>query len=256
MKTVAIIQARMGSTRLPNKVLADIDGAPMLARVVRRVRQAKSIDDVVVATSTHPQDDAVEAFCRAEGIACFRGSEDDVLDRYHGAARAAGADIVVRISADCPLHDPSVIDAVVKRFDPARHDYVSNTVDRTYPDGLDTEVFSIAALERAWREARWSSEREHVTPYIWKQPNLFRIEQVTQPRNLSDLRWTVDEPRDLALVRELYRRLGSDGFSMDDVAALLAQDEVLRSVNTGIPANEGYEMSLQRDRVVGGGEDR
>ena len=255
MKTVAIIQARMGSTRLPNKVLADINGSPMLARVVRRVRQARTLDQVVVATSTHPQDDAVEAFCTNEGVACFRGSEDDVLDRYYGAARAVGADVVVRISADCPLHDLRVIDAVVERFDAARHDYVSNTIDRTYPDGLDTEVFSVGTLERAWRDAKWISEREHVTPYIWKQPELFRIEQVTQPVNLSALRWTVDEPRDLALVREVYRRLG-DEFSMTDVVTLLARDHGLRSVNAGIPSNEGYELSLQRDRMVEGEENR
>ena len=166
-----------------------------------------------------------------------------------------GADVVVRISADCPLHDPRVIDAVVERFDAARHDYVSNTIDRTYPDGLDTEVFSVGTLERAWRDAKWISEREHVTPYIWKQPELFRIEQVTQPVNLSALRWTVDEPRDLALVREVYRRLG-DEFSMTDVVTLLARDDGLRSVNAGIPSNEGYELSLQRDRMVEGEENR
>jgi spore coat polysaccharide biosynthesis protein SpsF (cytidylyltransferase family) len=256
MKTVAVIQARMGSTRLPNKVLADLGGKPMLAQVVDRVRHARTIDEVVVATSTAPQDDAIEAFCERGGIACFRGSEEDVLDRYYQAAKAFDADVVVRITADCPLHDPRVIDAVVERFDSGRHDYVSNTIDRSYPDGLDVEVFSIGTLARAWREAKWTSEREHVTPYIWKQPALFRIEQVVQPTNLADLRWTVDEPRDLALVREVYRRLGNRDFTMHDVAALLSDDAALRTMNAGIEANEGYETSLRRDRVVGGENDR
>lgn len=246
----------MGSTRLPNKVLADLGGKPMLAQVVARVRRARTIDEVVVATSTAPQDDAIEAFCGREGIACFRGSEQDVLDRYYQASKAFGADVVVRITADCPLHDARVIDTVVGRFDRARHDYVSNTIDRTYPDGLDVEVFSVDALARAWREAKWTSEREHVTPYIWKQPALFRIEQVVQPANLSELRWTVDEPRDLALVREIYRRLGSADFSMQDVAALLADDAALRAINAGIETNEGYEISLRRDQVVGSENDR
>ncbi len=256
MKTVAIIQARMGSTRLPNKVLADLGGKPMLAQVVARVRRARTIDEVVVATSTAPQDDAIESFCATQVISCFRGSEDDVLDRYYQTASAFKADVVVRITADCPLHDPRVIDTVVSHFDPARADYVSNTVERTYPDGLDTEVFSIAALERAWREAAWISEREHVTPYIWKHPDLFRLDQVKQSVDLSALRWTVDEPRDLALVREVYRRLEGRDFTMDDVASLVADDDVLRAVNAGIPGNEGYDISLRRDRIMGTGEGR
>ena len=167
MRTVAVIQARMGSTRLPNKVLAELGGRPMLAQVVARVRRARTIDEVVVATTTTRHVDVIEDFCAREGIACFRGSEDDVLDRYYQAARAFNADVVVRITADCPLHDPEVIDAIVGHFDPARHDYVSNTIRRSYPDGLDTEVIAMAALERAWRGATWASEREHVTPYIW-----------------------------------------------------------------------------------------
>jgi spore coat polysaccharide biosynthesis protein SpsF (cytidylyltransferase family) len=256
VKTVAVIQARMGSSRLPNKVLADLGGKPMLAQVVARVGQARTIDEVVVATSTAPQDEAIELFCASHGIRCFRGSEDDVLDRYYQTARAFGADVVVRISADCPLHDPRVIDAVVSRYDPAKADYVSNTVERTYPDGLDTEVFSLAALERAWREAQWTSEREHVTPYIWKHPDLFRIDQVKQAVDLSALRWTVDEPRDLALVREVYRRLDGRDFTMDDVVSLVADDEVLRTVNAGIATNEGYDISLRRDRIVRSGETR
>jgi spore coat polysaccharide biosynthesis protein SpsF len=254
MSVVAIIQARMGSTRLPDKVLAEISGRPMLAHVTNRVKRACTVGDVVVATSTAAQDDRIELFCRREQIACFRGKEADVLDRYYRAACAFGAAIVVRVTADCPLHDPRVIDAVVSRFDVATMDYMSNTIDRTYPDGLDTEVFSFAALERAWRDAQWTSEREHVTSYMWKHPELFRIQQIRQDRDLSALRWTVDEPQDLAFVREVYRRLPSADFGMDEVVALLADDAVLRAVNADIAMNEGYETSLKQDRIVGGGK--
>lgn len=254
-KTVAIIQARMASTRLPNKVLADLGGKPMLAQVVARVRRAATIDEVVVATSVGPQDDAVEGFCRREGIGCFRGSEDDVLDRYYQAAHAFDAAVVVRITADCPLHDPRVIDSVVSAFVPGETDYVSNSIERTFPDGLDTEVFSVAALERAWREATWSSEREHVTSYIWKHPDLFRIRQVTQSVDRSSMRWTVDEPRDLELVREVYRRLGDREFGQADVVRLLEDETLLATVNAGIVSNEGYLISLQKDRIVGPAEE-
>src|SRR5579871_1881320 len=196
VNTVAIIQARMASTRLPGKVLADIGGRPMLARVIDRVRAASTIDDVLVATSTSRADDAIEVLCREHRIAVFRGDENDVLDRYYRAAQATRADVVVRITADCPLHDPQVIDTVVSRFDPSRFDYASNAVDRTYPDGLDVEVFSFQALERAWREAQWASEREHVTAFIWKHPDRFRLHHVCQATDLSAARWTVDEPSD------------------------------------------------------------
>ncbi|HVL68439.1 MAG TPA: glycosyltransferase family protein [Vicinamibacterales bacterium] len=251
MSTVAIIQARMSSTRLPGKVLAEIAGEPMLALVSRRVRSAKTLDQVVIATSTSSADDAVEAVCRERGIAVFRGSEEDVLDRYRGAAEFADAATVVRVTADCPLIDPQVIDLVVDEFRKGGADYVSNTIQRTYPDGLDTEVMSRAALERAWSEAVLQSEREHVTPYIWKHPELFPQRQVVQAADLSALRWTVDEPRDLELVREVCRRLPADRASMQDILVLLAEEPSLRELNAGIVMNEGYLRSLMEDRVIG-----
>src|SRR5215470_15506655 len=163
---VAIIQARMGSTRLPGKVLLDIAGQPMLGRVISRVCRAKTIEQIVVATSTAAADDAVSAFCAERGIVCFRGSETDVLDRYYQAARLVQAKTIVRITADCPLLDPEVIDLTVSRFLEGGWDYISNVNPPTFPDGLDTEVFSFAALERAWREATSVTHREHVTPYL------------------------------------------------------------------------------------------
>ena len=232
----AIIQARMGSTRLPGKVLAEIAGHPMLWHVVNRVREAKTLDKVIVATSDSPSDNILVASCEQDGIPCFRGREDDVLDRYYQAARWIGADAIVRITADCPLIDPVVLDKVVTAYLDGECNYASNTIERTYPDGLDTEVFSFEALEKAWREARLMSEREHVTPYIWKNLDLFRLRQVTQQTDLSDLRWTVDEPEDLEFVRKIYEYLYQPGhvFLMDDIVKLLQRHPELPGNQPGL----------------------
>jgi len=174
---IAIIQARMGSSRFPGKTLADLAGRPMLSRVVERVSQSRAIDKVVVATSIAVGDDPIAEFCAKEGVLCFRGSEDDVLDRFYRAAKEHGADVVVRITADCPLIDAAVIDRVVERFQSGDCDYASNVLHYTYPDGLDTEVFSMAALAEAWREAKKPSEREHVTPYLrWGRRRVVNVE--------------------------------------------------------------------------------
>ena len=176
-KVLAIIQARMGSTRFPGKVMTDLAGRPLLDHVVKRAQQAHMLTLVRVATSDCPADDIIAQFCKEEEIPYFRGSEEDVLDRFYHAAEHFSADVIVRLTADCPLLDPEIIDRVVKFFQSGEYDYVSNTrIEPTYPDGLDTEVFRYSALERAWREACLRSEREHVTPYIWKQPTLFRSE--------------------------------------------------------------------------------
>lgn len=248
----AIIQARKGSTRLPGKVMMDICGHPMLWHVVNRVDRAKLLDEVIVATSDNALDDSIAAFCEQEGVPCFRGSENDVLDRYYFAAMWIHADIIVRITADCPLIDPVVLNKVVAVYLDSGCDYASNTIDRTYPDGLDTEVFSFEALERAWREARWQSEREHVTPYIRKNGKLFNLRQVTQERDLSGLRWTVDELEDLQFVRKVYEHLYQPGqvFLMEDIVKLLERHPELLEVNLGFETNEGYLRSLQEDRVV------
>src|ERR1017187_648665 len=201
MKTVAIIQARIGSTRLPGKVLADILGHPMLWRVVDRVRQAQKVDQVIVATTSATRDDALAEFCQAHQIECFRGDEQDVLDRYFQAARKSGATTIIRITADCPLIDPGVIDRVVGIYQQGGFDYVSNTIEVTYPDGLDTEVFSFASLEQAWQEATKTSEREHVTPYL-RTSGKFQVRNVENDLGLPlfEHRWTVDEPADLEFV--------------------------------------------------------
>jgi len=174
-----------------------VAGRPLLQWVVERAKRASLIDQVVVATTDRPTDDALIELCSKINVPCFRGSENDVLDRFYQAARTFGAEVVVRITADCPVLDSEVIDKVVRYFLDGDYDYVSNGFERTYPDGLDTEVFRFDALERAWREADMKSEREHVTLRIWQHPEWFKIGAVKNDQDLSSLRWTVDEPEDL-----------------------------------------------------------
>jgi spore coat polysaccharide biosynthesis protein SpsF len=240
-KVVGIIQARMGSTRLPGKVLADIHGHPMLWRVVDRTRAAKTLDDVIVATTIEPGDDAIVAFCREHEIDCFRGSENDVLDRYYRAARERDAQNIVRITSDCPLIDPEIIDKTVRAFLTERPDYASNSVVRNYPRGLDTEVMTFRALESVWREARQPYERAHVTPYLYENPARFKICSVTGDKDYSDHRWTVDTPEDLEFVRAVYGRLEGGRFSWRDVSKLIEREPELAEINRGIAQKALHE---------------
>jgi glutamate-1-semialdehyde 2,1-aminomutase/spore coat polysaccharide biosynthesis protein SpsF len=245
-RVVALIQARMGSTRLPHKVLADVAGRPMLWHVADRVRRAGRVHLVVIATSTRPTDDAIAQFCERYDIACFRGDENDVLDRFYQAARRFEAGVVVRITADCPMMDPAVIDRVLQTRADHGCDYATNTLRDTYPDGLDVEVFTFAALERAWHEAMKPSEREHVTPYL-RLSGQFRLENVenTEAPSARGQRWTVDEPADLEFVRAVYQALAHmPGFGMHDVLALLEREPALRDRQGKAIMNEGYFRSL------------
>ncbi len=232
MKTVVIIQARTGSTRLPGKVLADIGGRTMLARVVRRTRRARRLDELVVATTERSADQAIVAECRALEVTVFRGSEADVLDRYFQAARQLGAEVVVRITSDCPLIDPGVVDRVLREFSAAAPDYASNTLKRTFPRGLDTEVMTFEALERAWCEAGEPYQRAHVTPYIYEHPTRFRVLSVTTDFDAGGHRWTVDTTEDLELVRAIYARFGnSDAFAWRDALMVLDAEPELMELN-------------------------
>jgi len=246
VKTVAIIQARMSSTRLPGKSLMDICGKPMLQHVVERVRRSGCLDQVVVATSTDPSDDRISLFCAEHEIAFCRGDLDDVLNRFHAAARWCAADVLVRITADCPLIDPQVLRGVVDVFQGGEYDYVSNVSPPTFPDGLDVEVFSMNALEIAWREANHSADRLHVTPFLRENPapGRFRQGNVKNSTDLSTLRWTVDEPRDLVFVRAVFGSFDHNRFSMTDVLDLMDQRPELSDVNADIIRNEGYLKDL------------
>jgi spore coat polysaccharide biosynthesis protein SpsF len=235
MKTTGIIQARMGSSRLPGKVLADLGGETVLSRVVHRLSRCALLQQVMVATTFSPLDDAIIGECRSLGVSCFRGSEPDVLDRYYRAAEACNADVVVRITADCPLIDPELVDKTVRVFHERRADYANNTGARTYPRGLDAEVFSRLALGRAWQEARKPHEREHVTPYFYEHPELFRVASADGLEDHGQYRWTLDTGEDLELIRAIYLRFANrDDFSWAQAIAAMEQEPELRKLNSHI----------------------
>jgi spore coat polysaccharide biosynthesis protein SpsF len=241
----------MGSQRLPGKSLVDICGKPLLGRIIDRVAASRLVDALVVATTTSPEDDPLVDLSRRKGAGVFRGSADDVLDRFYKAAREYAADIVIRITADDPFKDPDVIDLVVGNLlDDAALDYASNTIEPTFPEGLDVEAFRFSALARAWEEATLPSEREHVTPFIWKQPDRFRIKNVRNVADLSRLRWTLDYPEDLEFTREIYSRLEGGGiFKMNTILRLLADEPQLARINAGFSRNAGYLKSLQSEQT-------
>jgi len=234
-RIVALVQARMGSSRLPGKVLKDLAGATALSRVLARLRRAETIHEVVVATSTAAGDDAVVAECARLGAKVFRGDEQDVLDRYYRAAQQAGADIAVRITADCPLIDPGITDKTVRAFLAERPDYASNALDRTYPRGLDTEVMTMTALDRAWKEATEPYQRAHVTPYLYQAPGRFRVLSVTGDHDYGALRWTLDTEPDLDFLRAVYGRFsGRDDFTWTDVVRMLESAPEISAINRAI----------------------
>ncbi len=239
MEVVAIVQARMGSERLPGKVLVDIAGETMLARVVRRLQRARLIDRVVIATTTAEADQEIVAECDQLEVVSIRGSEDDVLGRYHQAALAADAATIVRVSADSPFVDPEVCDLVVSRFLAANAgvDYASNKIEPSFPLGLDVEVFTREALTRTAMEAVEPFERAHVTVYMYQHPERFNLLAVRADRDLHSWRWTVDTPDDLAFARAVFDRLGGD-FSWHDAVALIEREPALAEINSHIKVKD------------------
>ena len=244
MRIGAIIQARVGSTRLPGKVLMDLGGQSVLSRVVRRVGRVRSLQQAVVATSIAPPDDAIASACARMQVPCFRGSEDDVLDRYYQAARSWPSDAVVRITSDCPLIDPEVVDQAIEMFLEKGADYASNSLQRTYPRGLDTEVFTFAALEMNWRAAREPHQREHVTPFFYEHPELFRVSSIAAPKDYSQYRLTLDTVDDLRLMREVYASFGNrDTMSWREVVELLERRPELSALNSHVVQKALHQAS-------------
>lgn len=240
-KIDAIIQARVNSTRLFAKVLKKIKGKTILSHVIERARQAKKIDDIIVATTTLSLDEKIVNEAKKARVKCFRGSEEDVLSRYYFAAKEYGSDIVVRITSDCPLIDPLIIDECIGIFISFQKlDYLSNIGtglrDRTYPRGLDVEVFSFRALEKAFKEAKKTYEREHVTPYIYLHPEIFNLKFTRNPVDHSGLRWTVDVPDDFKLIKKIYDELykGKHDFYFKDILNIFAEDPGLARINAGV----------------------
>lgn len=239
LHVVAIVQGRMTSSRLPGKILADLGGKPMLAHVVERVRQAKTVQQVVVATTADASDNPVADFCRQQGYDCFRGSLFDVLDRFYQAARVYRADVIVRITADCPLIDPLVIDRTVEAFFAHQVDFAANRLPppwkRTFPIGLDTEVCTFAALERAWREAGQPHEREHVMPYLYEEEGRFKVHVIHAGQDYGNLRWTVDTPEDLTAMRALFALFDNQPpLSWLEVLPVWLQHPEVQSLNAGV----------------------
>lgn len=265
MKFLAIVQARMGSSRLPGKVMLDIAGLPMLERVVERTKRASLLENVVVATTNEAQDDAVANFCRERGYPVHRGSLHDVLDRFYQAARVFEAEAVVRITADCPVIDPGLIDGIVREFTLSSVDFAANRLpppwQRTYPIGLDIEVVTFSALERAWKQADQKSQREHVMPYFYEgipvdafdltrtslavSPRGFRVMLVNHVPDYGSKRWTVDTAEDLALMQRVYARFeGRDDFSWQDVLALFEREPELANINSNVIHKSAFDTDM------------
>ncbi len=242
MEPLVIIQARMGATRLPGKVLLDLCGKSVLHHVVERVQACPKVKCVVVATTQNENDEAIEKEAKHIRADCFRGSETDVLDRFYQTARVFSGDPVVRITADCPLLDPvlltSMLEAYEKLWSPNTLLYLSNVQERTFPRGLDIEIFSRQALQQAWEKAKEPGEREHVTPYIYRNPEQFLLHNFSQEEDLSHLRWTLDTPDDLILIREIFEALYNEKvgtvFSTRDVLDLLEKNPELQTLNAHI----------------------
>ena len=254
MKTIAIIQARMGSTRLPGKVLKEILGIPLLVHIVNRVKSAKGIDDVIVATSEEKNNDAIREVCKKNNINCFSGSEEDVLDRFYKAAKENNADIVLRITGDCPLIDPEIVSRIIEMFKSLDYEFIglatgaggakSEFDGHRFPDGLDTEIFYFSVLETAWKEAKEKFEREHVTPFIWKRPEKFKLGSYKSDIDYSDMRWTVDNQEDFELIQEIYKELypKKQDFGLVDVLEFLKKNPELLKKNIHFIGKEGYEQ--------------
>jgi spore coat polysaccharide biosynthesis protein SpsF len=245
MKIVAIIQARMGSTRLPGKVLLDLEGSPLIQRVIDKVL-CSNVDEVVVATTISASDDKLVEWCKYNSISFFRGSENNVLKRYYECAKSYDADVVVRVTSDDPFKDPLVINKAIDMMIENQYDYVSNTIHPTFPEGVDIEVFTFNALKKCFNNAVLHSEKEHVTPYIWKNDNIFSLYNFTYEENLSSLRWTIDYKEDLEFSRAVYKYLKHKKcFLMEDVLSILKQYPELYDLQKAVVRNEGYIGSIQ-----------
>jgi spore coat polysaccharide biosynthesis protein SpsF len=247
LRIVVIIQARMSSSRLPGKVLKDIAGKPMLVRVAERASRADLVDLVGIATTGNKSDDAIVELCHQQGYPVWRGSEFDVLDRFYQAAKSFQADVIVRLTADCPVIDPAVIDKTIQAFLDAGVDFAATRLPppwkRTYPIGLDVEVCSLAGLERAWNEADQPYQREHVMPYFYDQEGRFRILILNNDKDYGSMRWTVDTQEDLVLIRHIFERFpGRDDFSWQEILDLFQREPELADVNAHVRHKVGKEV--------------
>lgn len=252
MKYLVLIQARCGSSRLPNKVLSDISGKPDIQWVIERVKRSERIDEAVLLTSIEKENIPLINLCTGLGIRVFIGSEDDVLDRYYQAAKLLKPEYVIRVTGDCPMFDWRYLDLAIDAMD-KDSDYLWMGED-TFPDGLDLEIFKFEALKRSWKEARLQSEREHVTVFIRNHPEIFKIQTYDFPiKNAGHYRWTLDEESDYEMIKAVYGHFinnGREDFVTEDIIAFLNEHPEIEAINSGIGRNEGLAKSLRNDAVL------
>jgi len=244
-----IIQARMGSTRLPGKVMELLDGKnPSLYYTINQLKNSLNVDKIIVATTKLNEDDIIEKISKNNKINCFRGNSDNVLDRFYECAKKFELKKIVRITADCPLIDPKIVDSIIKIFNSNKYDYVHNMEPRTFPDGLDTEVFTFSILEQAWKNAKLPSEKEHVTLYFRNNKEKFRIRNVINKKNMSSHRWTLDYQEDLDLIRNIVSEIKNRPILMNDIIDLFKEKPNIFEINKKYLANDGLKRSLEQDK--------
>ncbi len=252
MKIGIIIQARTGSTRLPKKVIMEIGSMPMIVYMHKRVSLSSMADEVLIATTDSPSDDELVKVLEENSIPFFRGSEEDVLDRYYQAAKSKGYDAIVRLTGDCPLIDPELIDKIINRYKEENDEkaYVSNILTETFPDGMDIDMFSFDALKDAWNNANLKSQREHIRPYL-KGNEKFKQIEIVSDKYLGNIRITVDEPEDLKLIRKIVDKFnGEMNYTLADIIDLLNNDSDLLSINKNFERDEGLKKSLANDEEI------
>ena len=247
MKPIVIIQVRMGSTRLPGKVLKKLNGITVLESLLNQLNYSKLLNDKIIATTSNSEDDVIVNFCKSKEIKCFRGSQDDVLDRYYNCAKKFSINTIIRITSDCPLMDPQVIDDVIDFYLKNSYDYVNNFYKRTYPYGNDVEIFSIKVLEKVWEKATKLSEREHVTPYIYNNPDEFSLGWIENKENLSEFHWTIDRREDLIFVQNIFKKISKRPILMKDIIDVIKDDPSLLEINKNTNPNEGYLKSIKEE---------
>lgn len=246
MKIIAITQARTGSTRFPNKIMNRIEGKTLLSIHIDRIKNSKKTNTLIIATTNKKNDDIIELEANNLGVHCYRGDEDDVLDRFYQAAKSHNPDYVVRLTSDCPLIDPSLIDEIIEATINSNVDYCSNTLIESYPDGQDIEVFTFNALKKAWKKAHLTSEREHVTPYM---KNNFKVLNIhSNNMKFNKVRMTVDEPNDFIVIKKLVYKLGLNE-KWENYTYLYLNDKTISNINDSITRNEGYKKSIKNDLI-------
>lgn len=252
----AMIQARMGSTRLPGKVMKNIVGSPILEHLINRVKSSEMIDNIIIVSSDSPENESISDFCNENNVKFFAGNEDDVLDRFYQAGLSYNLnddDIIVRITGDCPLIDPLLIDNIITQHINENNDYTSNVIIRSFPDGLDCEVFNFSILKDIWSKSNLKSEREHVTLYVRNNSDYYKIGDYVSDKDLADLRWTLDEKEDFIFIETIYEKLFNKDslFSTEDILELLEKEPELTNINNMYECNEGLSKSLKEDMDLG-----